>query len=648
MAKLYDRVEHTFTQTSNRVFALSAVTGRESLSNGDTDVLVAISDTAGAYAVVVGNVAAGSFNVEYIISSSTGLEVLPTFGAGGRLFCSNDSTSINKAAQGKGGLTYMGQSNAVGNSPNNDPLKEIDDPRITQFKFQFDPLDPRGTNYDPNEYLLHREPVFFNEQSARGADNVGNHKHFASWLVNNGHRNICLLPAAEGGAAFETFPLDATKNNLWKANDPLAVRCKDMIVQFLNDDPNNYLAAIVWQHGESDSYTGAGMTENTYAGHFDTLFDWLINEVRTGTTNSYDIQAEAVPILVVGMPQQFVTGGNYAGTVQDALIDTPNRRKWSAFVDISSYTGADPLHNNEATNRAIGSELLPAAFIEAKKNYLAGVTAITGTINQTLDGILAALAGNVVNPAGVVTGTLSETFDNDYSTASGTAAAGSQTPLTDALAPIVQLRRGVAVTESGGLVSNWADQSGNSNDGAQATADEQPTWNGTDIVFSATPFQTPNVTDGLSFSNAIFNIVDKWTLIIDYQYDAAAGDYILFGGVGTFANPNASGGTVRVRATSHGDNDITLPATFTDSSRHQFALVVDVTGNTITAYLDGSQIDQITSPNWTNSPDGSSSAVGRNGASVTFGADATIYNFTVFNDKALSLSDINNVVSEYS
>lgn len=649
--RILDRAKMTAIQSSNRLFTLISSSGFESLPN-NTQSRVCLSDENGNWCVVDGTVTGSNFAVNSVENGSSGLDV-PTFSGTIEVISSLGGKAIERDLQGVGGLVYAGQSNAVGTAPNRDELIDIDDPRVTQYKFNYDPADPRGSNYDDNEILLHREPIYFNKVSGYGANNVGSHGHFGKWLVNNGHRAIRVLPCAESGSAFGTNNSilgDASIGNLWRANDQLAIRTRDMIISFLNEDENNYIVAFVWKHGETDSYTGNAMDAATYANHFDTFWAWLVSEVQLGTTRSYNMIDEGVPLIVTGMPQQYVSGANYAGTVQTALIDTPNRHDWCAFVDVSAYTGPDPVHFNETTQRIMGRTLLPAAFKAAKANAptVAAPTTLTGTVNhaETPDSLTA--SGTSVGGGTVISGSISHTETADALTASGSAASGAATPNTDALGPYVQLKRGEGVTESGGLVSAWADASGNGNSGTQGTANEQPAWNGTDIVFDSTPYQSPNVTDGLSFSNPVLNIPDKFTLIIDYQYDASANNYVLFGANGILCNPNASGGTVRTRATTHGDNDITLPASFTDSSRHQFALVVDVTGNTITAYLDGTQIDQITSPNWTDSPTGATSALGRNGASTTFGSDATIYNFTVFNDKALSLAQINQVVAEYS
>ena len=102
------------------------------------------------------------------------------------------------------------------------------------------------------------------------------------------------------------------------------------------------------------------------------------------TTNNYDMSN--VPLLVVGMPEQFVTNPSYSASaagIQSALTDTPNRKTFSAFVDVSAFTNAEPLHHSAETQRWIGSTGLPQAYIDALKND----TAVPSTV--------ALLSGNV-------------------------------------------------------------------------------------------------------------------------------------------------------------------------------------------------------------------------------------------------------------
>lgn len=642
---LLDRVKHTAVQTVNaRVFTLSAAANFESIPNNSTEIPVVIADDAGNHVICEASYVAPTLTVDVVESGSAG-KAVPNFTGNIEVFVALGAKALNRQRKGVAGVGYAGQSNAVGVAAGNDPLIEMDDPRVTQMKYEFDPADPRGTNYDPYEVLLHREPAYFKELSGHGSSNVGSHGHFLRWLANNGRNNVRLIPGAEGSSAFGTAPDalgGANKSNLWRAGDPLAVRFKDMIVTFINESEDNYMEAVVWMHGETDSYTGAAMTEATYASHFDTFWSWLIAQVKLETTRAYDMDAEGVPLIVVGMPQQYVTGGNYAGTVQDALIDTPNRISWSAFVDMSAYTNADPLHHSAATQRILGKELLPAALAEARKNYPASPN-ITGSLNYTEEADTLTAS---VTLTGSVTGSLNYTEEDDTLTATSTVGAGSSTPDTDALAPLVHLFKGVGVNTTGSAVDSWEDQSGNGNTPTQTLVDQKPVWDGTSIVFDSTPYQTPNVTDGLAFANNVFNIVDKWTLIIDYTFDAAANNYVLFGGTGILFNGNASGGTIRVRATTHGNNDLTLPATATDGNRHRIEVIVDVTGNTIEGRMDGTQFDLITNPSWVDSPDGSNSGLGFNGASTTFGADAKIDYFMVF-DKALTPTQLSDVAAEH-
>lgn len=472
---LLDRVKHTAVQTVNdRVFTLSTVTNFESIPNNSSELPVVIADDAGNYAVCEGSYSGNTLTVDFIEGGSAGKN-MPTFTGSIEVFVALGSRALNRDRQGVAGLVYAGQSNATGWTTGYDPLIDFDDPRVTQYKFNYDPVDPRGTNYDPNEVLLHKEPVFFNAQTDNGANNVGSHGHFGKWLANNGHRNVRVLPCAEGGTSFT--------NNHWTATTgDLAIRTRDMIVSFINESEDHYLGAFVWAQGESDAYFGVSMSSATYTTYFDNFWSWLVSQVKALTTRSYDMEAEGVPLLVVGMPQQFLDSAFYTGTVQDSLVDIPNRINWSAFVDVSAYTGADTLHHDAPTQRTIGRELLPVAYKAARKNFdpnnVTDNSNITTSLNVTEQPDTLTASTTVTGGGTLISGSLNVTEEPDTLTASSTVTdpAPSETPLTDAIGVDLQLRKNRGITADGSnRVSQWDDYSGNNRHAVQGTTANMPT-----------------------------------------------------------------------------------------------------------------------------------------------------------------------------
>ena len=219
------------SQVSPKVFSYSAISGFVSPDDGDTNLLLNIyeqGEVSSKYMFCLADVSGSIVNVTHVFESSEGTDI-PNFTQPVFIVSTVEAGLFSKQAGKVGGLGYGGQSNAVavvGNS--RIPLQDYVPSNLEQYKFQFDPADPRGTNYDDNAVLAYQEPVFFNALSSSGANCVGSHLYFGRWLLDNGHRKIRVLPAAEGGTGLGTdngngFGL---VGDMWQVNQQLAIRYK--------------------------------------------------------------------------------------------------------------------------------------------------------------------------------------------------------------------------------------------------------------------------------------------------------------------------------------------------------------------------------------------------------------------------------------
>ncbi len=153
----------------------------------------------------------------------------------------------------------------------------------------------------------------------------------------------------------------------------------------------------------------------------------------------------------------------------------------------------------------------------------------------------------------------------------------------------MHLRADRGVTLNGSTVSNWADQTANANDMAQASATSQPTY-------SATSFNSkPGITwDGSNdigtvagLGTAISGFRIPWTVIAAEQWvslvDNAAAFYWSGGGAGFYRMLN---NTSKYRSAIRDDSGdaVTTDNPATDTSAHVLTLIN--TGTTESLYLD--------------------------------------------------------------
>lgn len=618
-------VKNTGSQISNRVFSLTSVNGFESLVDGDTNILLNIFNpvsVAPQYCFCLGDVSGSTLTVSYVIASSDNFEV-PTFTGAVSVISTSEASIFEKQRQGVGGLVYGGQSNSVATANGRDALKDFVPTNLTQFKFRYDPNDPRGTNYDEDETLLYQEPIFFNMQGGFGANTVGSHLYFGRWLLENGHKNIRLLPCAEGGTAFGANTLDPTRANLWRVNDPLATRMKDMIVAFINEDPeNNYLAAVVWMHGESDHMEG--MDEATYAAYFDALKAWVIAQVAAETTNNYDMSR--VPWILPGMPQQIFGSIYDNGDVQSALQNTPTREPYTSFVDVSAFIGADPLHHNEDAQRWVGSVGLPQGYMAALKNHSVALDPIVlmsvdFSSSSDMTANLTAEGGNIVSMG------VNFTSSSDM-TANLAAVSSSATPLTDALNPIVQLRRNVGLTlDASGNVTGWEDQS---------VSNTVPIFTA-GANFNGTAIDVPNA-EAIGLPAGIMDTTGDLTFILKFKLQADADDFVIAGDGDNILFNNTDW---RLGLSGAVTNSVTTSA-FTNDVIYTMAITGDVAADTVQLFRDGTLVDTNSTADLPQNASANNFNIGIN---WIYSGDLTVYDIIVF-DSVLSESQINDVIGE--
>lgn len=176
-------------------------------------------------------------------------------------------------------------------------------------------------------------------------------KAYLATLPSN--RGVLLVPCAKGGTGFST--------NDWNPGDSLYEDALARINAAVASGHNNVLKGILWHQGESDSASSQG----AYAA----ALDVMIADLRNRATG-----AVVAPFICGGT---LVGGSQTAAGVTAALLDTPNRNQYTAYVAPTGLTsGGDNLHFSAASLRTLGGWYY-TAMATAMANNISGISGLT-------------------------------------------------------------------------------------------------------------------------------------------------------------------------------------------------------------------------------------------------------------------------------
>ena len=497
-----DLAQYEITAVNNVTYNVTLSTGFLALAE-NVDVVVSLRDDLNRFAVVTGYRSGTQFHVKQYLSGSE--SALPTFGTGGLLRSTVGANLLNRSFQ-KACLLVFGQSNAEGFAGPTDSRIEFADSRITMNQYQS--RDSSG-NLLPDDDIYLAAPPLPNYQQ-NGNDSVPPALHAARGLIEYaGYKSVEIQEGSQGSTAYGNISSGATApGGQWVKGGTHYQRLLTMTLEFLNRSDSNVMGAMYWALGESDTIQG-----ETNQTQMATYIDDSINNFRldliagltNGTAETKGINT--FPIILAGMPDVF-RNGIYSGAatpIQNAIVDTPNRLAYTAFLDVAGLTNADIYHHSADALRTIGRDLFMPAYFTALAN-IQDVTSVSLPIGLATE-------TNVALP---VTTTF-EQVQVGLATETNVAlevTASQVVPVTvDAL-----FKKGVGITDVSGKIDTWADQV-NSYDITQTTDSRRPTLTSGAAVFNDAHFM--NIPNDLQGDRAVGG-----TYILDVE-TSVTGDFML-------------------------------------------------------------------------------------------------------------------------
>lgn len=621
----FDRVKYTATQVSSVLFNVAVVPGFEELPTTATRAKLYLLDSAGNSAMIDGYRSGTQIHVNFIHESSTALNLMPTFGAGLEIY-STVGAPVLRQRRGRGAIVHIGQSNGMGTEDATVGPLDYTDSRILQWS---------GSN---SGLILAEDPL--EHAVAPDAGSVGMSMTFAKdLLAYEDHNQIVIIPHCEGSTGFF--------EGQWVQGGGLYNGALAKVNAFLAENPYNYIIAIVWSLGEDDSQSP------TRVATFEASLDLATNNFRSDIVGNVAMpNADRVPVLVTQMSPDWNINASVT-TGKAILTDFPNRIQYGGYVD-STGAGTQSelfnIHFNTLGYRLMGSRMY-AALQLARGNTDAGAPgSITGTANITLEAVTSTASGSIPiagisgsanvtmanftasgsgssNPAAPdVTGSANVTMAEFTSTASGNVA----TAVTaDAI-----FNRGVGQT-SGGTVT-WANQGtlGSSHDAVQATASEQPTFDGSGNV----AFDGSN--DSLDLPADLLNNAAGYSIMARFRLNPGATS-------GVFVGSNSDGAAVfyvsanKLTAFSGSSPILTGSTTLSDDTWYKAYITVDGTTNNQTVWLNGVQDGSTTGGAYATGSTATYIGI-YNGSSVPMDGDISD---VIIEPSVLSLSDMNDLTA---
>ena len=612
----FDRVKYSATQLSATAFSVTVVSGFEELPTTAIRASLYIIDSSGNYAQVDGTRSGTQININFIYASSLANNSMPNFGSGTTIY-STVGGELLKDSVGTGAILHIGQSNGMGTEDNSSGPLDYTDGRIVQWS---------RTN---NGFILAQDPL--EHYVAADAGSVGMSMTFAKDLLRyENHKQICIIPGCEGSTGFAEGQWVPDTGYLYN-------NAVTLVNNFLAENENNYLIAIVWSLGEDDSFGGR---QTTFEASFDNACTSL-REDFVGNLRQSDMSR--VPIICTSMTTQWVTNfGQGAPTVQAILQDIGNRIVYSSNVDSTGATTQAELseiHFDTPGYRLMGSRLY-AALQVARANVTAGspqgsvaVTLsdftsaasgeipIQGTVSETLGDFTSSAAGSVTTQN--FTGTVNETLGDFTSSASGT--------VSESVAVEMLFNRGVGQTT--GATLTWANQGtlGSSHDATQNVAGSQPTFDGSGNV------SFDGVNDHLSLPLDTLNTAAGFSIMAMINTTNPEG--VIVGG-SNFAFYLGNGG--KLRSFSNGAGNLVESAASVNTGNWvKVYVTVNGANNQQTIYINESSAGSVTSGTFSTAQ--LYADIGQyNNGSLPFDGDI---GYMAFERSVLSLADMNAITA---
>ena len=345
-------IENIMTSVLNKVYGTSVSTASpftftiDAASNAVVDgarffVMIEQQANIGIWAnVVITYASTGTvMTIVEILETSESDNSMPTFASAVNIFSSVPISMMSEAQEeGRDGILVFGDGNAVGN--NGTTLT------TTGWSEVLDHVDPNvltlnlgslvanathsatATNAQvTNKYLPAAEPLPHTNNAGLfpPANSVGfgaalgrEYFHRQPWS-----RQTVVLPL--GKTAASSF----TTGEWVQSSGAMYTATQSAVNTFLAENAFNKIAMIVISLGVNDSAAGANAA-------FQAALDALINKFRGDafTGNTLQTDFSKVPVVVCGLPKDFITTVGAAATaIETSLSTTPGRLRHTAFAN---------------------------------------------------------------------------------------------------------------------------------------------------------------------------------------------------------------------------------------------------------------------------------------------------------------------------
>ena len=304
------------------------------------------ADNTAIWANVQGNFSTTTnFIINSIEETSESDNSVPTFVGGVNIFSSLPIKQMSDSQEdGRDAVLIVGGEGAVGNNGAalttegwNEVLDTVDS-NVLVYNVGTKTVNAAHTAEVVNAELQNKYHIASNPLPHGGSaltefpeeNSVGFGIELAKEYFHKSHwsRQTVILPAGKIlASAFTTGEWTNTSGAMYTA-------AVNLVNTFLAENANNKVAMIVISLGLQDSTAGANAA---FEAALDALIAKFRNDAFTGNTLQSDFAR--LPIVVCGLPDDFVTATGAAATAIEAIIaDTPNRLRNTAFANQGAYT----------------------------------------------------------------------------------------------------------------------------------------------------------------------------------------------------------------------------------------------------------------------------------------------------------------------
>ena len=363
-------------------FALNNVAGYRSVASATRELfIVEQQNDSSLYALVEGNIAAGNLSIARVLESSAAND-MPTFTGAVDVksaLPANNTLNFNKG--GRKGIVLLGQSNMVGHngtsvdagSAGYNAVLDAPDSNILQLRkssrYTVDHATFLNDTQLVDTYSIATEPLDHAEDSGSNVGtthetSVGCGLTFAKECRKRiaGRRDnsqLVLLPCSKGSTGI------ISGTSQWAPpTGTMFVYSYGVINEFLAENPDNEIIAILYQQGETDA-----LTSTVDPGEWTTGVQGLIDALRGNTYivgNTRQADLSRVPFVIGGIKQTGTSNAiNIEADGKQLVLD--NELVGHSTVDDAWTYFEFGLHTDAIGQRARG-RLLYTAYVEALYN----------------------------------------------------------------------------------------------------------------------------------------------------------------------------------------------------------------------------------------------------------------------------------------